>query len=416
MTDLPKIDAARLWSDLMTMGAIGATAGGGSYRPALGDADREARGLFRFWCEEAGLTVTTDAIGNIFARREGSEPALPPVLVGSHLDTQMPGGKFDGVLGVLAGLAVVRALNAGGVATRHPIEIVDWTNEEGARFQPGVMGSAVFAGSLPIEEALSRTDPAGAVLARELARTGQAGSTAVGGRSIHRYLELHIEQGQELERAGDQIAAVSHTSFMCSGYVTVKGENGHTQTTPMSARRNALTAAAKLILAIDEIGAAEEPGGMVSASTIDNWPNNRVNIPHQTDLSFAVVHMEDAGRRRIMERIEAAVATIAAETGLTLCLEFRHFRDGFEFSPDLRQKVLSAARKSGYGARELPTLTAHDALSLHALCPTALIFVPCRDGISHSEKEWCAPEHAAAGAEILLQLAASEAGLEQKPD
>ena len=410
MTPLPDIDAERLWSDLMTMGAIGGTDDGGSCRPALSDADREARALFRFWAKEAGLSVTTDAIGNIFARREGTDPTLAPVMIGSHLDTQMPGGKFDGVLGVLAGLAVVRALNAGGIATRHPIEIVDWTNEEGARFQPGVMGSAVFAGTLPIEEARSRTDPAGTVLAHELVRTGQVGPVAAGGRAVHRYLELHIEQGPELERAGEQIAAVSRTSFMCSGYVTVKGENGHAQTTPMSARRNALAGAAKLILAIDEIGAAEEPGGMVSASTISNWPNNRVNIPHRTELAYAVVHMEEEGRRRIMTRIEEAASKIATETGLTVELEHRHFREAFEFSPALRQKVLAIADELGLGARELPTLTAHDALSLHSLCPTALIFVPCRDGISHSEKEWCTPEHAAAGANVLLRLAAEEAG------
>ncbi|WP_321333390.1 hydantoinase/carbamoylase family amidase [Breoghania sp.] len=408
---LPPIDAERLWSDLMTMGAIGETAGGGSFRPTLSDADREARALFRFWARQAGLTVTTDAIGNIFARREGTDPNLPPVVIGSHLDTQMPGGKFDGVLGVLAGLAVVRALNAGDIRTRHAIEIVDWTNEEGARFQPGVMGSAVFAGKLPLEEALSRVDPEGKVLAQELDRTGQAGAMPVGGRAFHRYLELHIEQGPELESSGTDIAAVSRTSFMCSGYVTVNGENGHTQTTPMSARRNALTAAARLILAIDEIGATEEPLGMVSASTITNWPNNRVNIPHRTELSYAVVHMEEEGRRRIMDRIEAAVRQIAQETGLEIDLQHRHFRDAFDFSPELRSAVRETADGLGLSSCELPTLTAHDALSMQELCPTALIFVPCRDGVSHSEREWAEPEHVANGAEVLLHMAAREAGL-----
>lgn len=409
----PVIDAARLWSDLMTMGAIGGTAAGGSYRPALSDADREARNLFRHWAAEAGLTVNTDAIGNIFARREGTDPDLPPVVIGSHLDTQMPGGRFDGVLGVLAGLAVVRALNAANLATRHPIEVVNWTNEEGARFQPGVMGSAIFAGTLPLAEALARTDAAGAVLGAELARTGQAGPLPVGGRALHRYLELHIEQGPEMERAGHDIAAVSRSSFMCSGYVTIHGTNGHTQTAAMSTRRNALLGAAKLILALDEIGAAEEPAGMVSASVIENWPNNRVNIPHLSKLSYAVVHMEQAGRDRIVARIEAAVRRIADETGLVIELEHRHFREALDFAPELRARTLEIAGRLGFSACELPTLTAHDALSTNALCPTALIFVPCRDGISHSEAEWCSPQQAAKGAEVLLHLALGEALAEE---
>lgn len=407
---LPQIDSDRLWSDLMTMGAIGGTPDGGCYRPALSETDQNARSLFRQWAAEAGLTVTTDAIGNIFARREGSDRSLPPVMIGSHLDTQMPGGKFDGVLGVLAGLAVVRALNAARITTRHPIEIVDWTNEEGARFQPGVMGSSVFVGALPLDQALSREDADGKNLARELERTGQAGSAPVGGRPVHRFLELHIEQGPEMEKGGLDIAAVTRTSYMCSGYVTVKGQNGHTQTASMSTRRNALLGAAKLILAIDEIGASEEPDGMVSASMLENWPNNRVNIPHLTKMAYAVVHMDKAGRDRILQKIEDARQKIVAETGLTIEIEHRHYRDAFEFPVELREKILSIGKELGLKTQELPTLTAHDALALHTICPTAIIFVPCRGGVSHCEQEWCEPDQAAAGASVLLRLALGEAG------
>lgn len=405
MTISPEIDGARLWSDLMTMGAIGATPRGGSFRPALSGADAEGRNLFAHWAREAGLSLAVDRVGNMFARREGADPALPPLMIGSHLDTQMPGGRFDGVLGVLAGLAVVRALNAAGVVTKRAIEIVDWTNEEGARFQPGLMGSAVFAGLLPLEEVLARTDRKGLSVRDELQATGYAGALPAGGRKVHKYLELHIEQGPELERAGALIGAVTNSSWGCSGFIEIRGENGHSQTAAMSKRRNALVGAAKLILAIEEIGASQEPAGMVSATVIDNWPNNRVNIPHLAKLSYVVIHETAEGRQAIIDRIEAAARRIAEESHLEIETTTAHFRDRLDFSPDLIDLTLKTAERRGLPAMTLPTLTAHDALSIHVIAPVAIVFVPCRDGISHSELEWCEPEHATAGAEVLLDMA-----------
>ncbi|MDQ1196073.1 Zn-dependent hydrolase [Agrobacterium sp. SORGH_AS 787] len=404
MTQSPDIDTERLWADIMTMGAIGGTQGGGSFRPALSDADREGRNLFRYWAQEAGLAVTVDAIGNMFARRDGEDPSLPPLMIGSHLDTQMPGGKFDGVLGVLAGLAVVRALNAKGITTRRAIEITNFTNEEGARFQPGVMGSGIFAGLLPLDDALSRRDDGGVCLGDELSRIGYAGSLPVGGRAVHRYLELHIEQGAEMEEAGAMIAAVSNSSWGCSGFIDISGENGHSQTAPMSKRRNALVAAARLILEIEAIGAENEPDGMVSATVIRNWPNNRVNIPHLTKLSYVAVHATEAGRAAIIDRIESAAARIAEETGLAIDATTSHYRQRLDLSEELSGQILEAAERLGYKSMMLPTLTAHDALSMTHICPTAIIFVPCKDGISHSEKEWCEPDQVAAGARVLLAM------------
>lgn len=415
MTASPDLDVDRLWADIMTMGAIGGTQGGGSFRPALSDADREGRNLFRHWAEAAGLSVTLDAVGNMFARREGGDSSLPPLMIGSHLDTQMPGGKFDGVLGVLAGLAVARALDAAGVRTRRAIEIVNWTNEEGARFQPGVMGSGIFAGLLPLDEALSRTDDTGARLGDELQRIGYAGSLPVGGRAVHTYLELHIEQGPELERTGAVIAAVSNSSWGCSGFIDIFGENGHSQTQAMSRRRNALVAAAKLILEIEAIGADNEPDGMVSATVIRNWPNNRVNIPHLTQLSYVAVHAQEAGRTRIVERIEAAAQRIAETSGLRIEANAAHFRERLDFSPELAAMVREKAAGRGYSSMILPTLTSHDALSMHHVCPAAIIFVPCRDGISHSEREWCEPDHVAAGARVLLDMAIALADEAREP-
>ncbi len=401
----PCIDTESLWGDIMIMGAIGGTAGGGSFRPALSDADREGRNLFRHWAEGAGMTVNVDAIGNMFARREGSDPSLPPLMIGSHLDTQMPGGKFDGVLGVLAGIAVVRALDAAGVVTRRAIEIANFTNEEGARFQPGVMGSGVFAGFLPLDEALSRRDDGGAVLGDELARIGYAGALPVGGRPVYKYLELHIEQGPEMEKAGAMIATVSNSSWGCSGFIDISGENGHSQTAAMSKRRNSLVAAARLILEIEAIGAENEPDGMVSATVIRNWPNNRVNIPHLTSLSYVAVHVREEGRAKIIARIEAVAKRLAEETGLVIDATTSHYRQRLDLSQELSGQVIAVAGRLGYPAMILPPLTSHDALSMHHLCPASIIFVPCKGGISHSEKEWCEPQQVAAGARVLLEMA-----------
>ena len=404
------INQDRLWSDLMTMGALGVTPRGGSFRPTLSDADREGRNLFVHWAKVEGLAVTIDRVGNIFARREGARPDLPPVMIGSHLDTQTPGGKFDGVLGVLAGLEVVRALDRANVATMRAIEVVNWTNEEGVRF-PGLMGSAVYTGQLALETALNFTDRQGASVGNELARIGYAGDAPIGGREIDSYLELHIEQGSMLQDRQLTIGAVTNSSWWGGGVIEVNGENGHAQTAPMSRRRNALIGAAKLILGIEAIGAGHEPDGMVSATVIDNWPNNRINIPHRSVISLSIVHASDEGRRDILARIAELVERVVAETGLAITNKTATSRDRLDFSEDLQRLIEDASKRLGYGSMRLPTLTGHDALNMHFVCPTAIIFVPCRDGISHSELEWCEPEHATAGARVLLDVAIARAGI-----
>jgi N-carbamoyl-L-amino-acid hydrolase len=408
MTEKPTIDGDRLWSDLTTMAAIGATAGGGSHRAALGDADREGRNLFALWAGEAGLTITADRIGNLSARREGLDPDLAPVVIGSHLDTQTPGGRFDGVLGVLAGLELVRALNRAGHTTRRPLEVAVWTNEEGARFQPGLMGSSVFAGDMALADALAATDRSGATVAGELARLGLAGPLEPG-RPIDSYFELHIEQGPILEQKGIPIGLVTNSSWGCSGFVEIRGENGHTQTEAMSRRRNALVGAARLILEIDVIGAAAEPDGMVGASMIDVAPNNRVNIPHHARLGFAVTHATRDGREAMIARIGAAVDRMIRETGLDATLTTAFRRDRLDFSPELRDRAGTAATALGLDVLEMPTLTAHDALAIHRVAPVAILFVPCRDGVSHNEKEWCEPRWATDGARVLLDTVVAHA-------
>lgn len=399
-----KVDGDRLWSDLMTMAAIGATVNGGSYRTSLSDADRDGRNLFVHWAKEAGLSITVDKIGNIFARREGQDPSLAPVMMGSHLDTQAPGGRFDGVLGVLAGLEVVRTLDRAGIKTQRAIEVVNWTNEEGARFPPGVVGSNLFAGRTTLETLYQTRDRAGVFMGDELKRIGYLGEAEVGQRPVDSYLELHIEQGPVLEAANVVIGAVTNTSCQGGGIIEILGENGHSQTTRMSKRRNALVGAAKIIEAIEAIGMAQEPHGMASATVIDIWPNNRINIPHKAVVQFLTVHAEPEGRDRILDAIEQAITTIGQDNNFTTSFSRNPQRHKFEFPVELVELTERVSSQLGHSSMRLPTWTAHDALNMHVVCPTALIFVPCRDGISHSEFEWCEPQHATAGADVLANM------------
>ncbi len=398
------IDGGRLWSDLMTLGAIGGLPRGGCDRMALTDADRDGRNLFAHWCREAGLTLSIDAMGNMFARREGTDASLAAVFAGSHLDTQSPGGRFDGPLGVLAGLAVVRALDAAGIRTRRPIEVVNWTNEEGARFSPGLMGSAVFAGAQSLETALAVTDRAGHSVAGELARIRYDGKTPMGGRDIDSYFELHIEQGPELEAAGITIGAVTHSHYSSFTDMECIGDNAHISSMPMLRRRNALVGAARVIAEIDRIGRAAAPAGSASATVIDLYPNNRINIPHRATFSYGLVHPDAEGLAAMNAAIDAAIAAIAAESGLALN-QLRHGeRVPIHFDAGLTTLVEECATAAGHSVVRMRTRPGHDAFNMTRLCPTQLVFVPCRDGLSHNELEWCEPEHVTAGAGVLLGL------------
>jgi beta-ureidopropionase / N-carbamoyl-L-amino-acid hydrolase len=399
----PRVDGERLWSDLMTLAAIGALPRGGCDRLALTDADRDGRNLFVHWCREAGLAVSIDAMGNVFARREGSDASLPPVFAGSHLDTQSPGGKFDGPLGVLAALEVVRTLDRAGITTRRAIEVVNWTNEEGARFLPGLMGSAVFAGAADQATAHAVTDRAGHSVGGELARIRYAGDAPMGGRAVDAYFELHIEQGPELEAMGITIGAVTHSHYSISADIECRGDNGHIQSLPMLRRRNALVGAARLIAEIDRIGRASAPAGSASAVVIDAWPNNRINIPHRAVFSYGVIHPDAEGLERMQAEIDAATRMVADETGLAFATLVARRRDPVHFTEELVALAETAALELGFSVTRMRTRPGHDAFNMLRVCPTELIFVPCRDGISHHELEYCSPEHVAAGADVLLQ-------------
>jgi len=398
----PVVDETRLWSDLMTLGAIGSLPRGGCDRLALTDADCDGRNLFALWCQQARLTLRIDAMGNMFARRDGQDAGLPPVLAGSHLDTQSPGGKFDGSLGVLAALAAVRAIDAAGLTPRRAIEVVNWTNEEGARFSPGLMGSAVYAGVMSLEAAHGANDRADRTVRSELSRIRYLGEASVGSPAPDSYFELHIEQGPELEAAGITIGAVTHGHYSTYTDMECLGENAHISSMPMARRRNALAGAARLIADIDRIGLAAAPTGSASATVIDCWPNNRINIPHRATFSFGLVHPDADGLAAMNAEVDAAVKAIGSETQLSFRTLAHRERTPVHFDPELTALVERVAAQQGLSVTRMRTRPGHDAFNMIRLCPTQLIFVPCRDGLSHNELEWCAPEHVAAGATVLL--------------
>jgi N-carbamoyl-L-amino-acid hydrolase len=395
------IDPDRLWSDTLTLAQIGALPAGGCDRLALTEADGAARSLLRYWFEQAGLAVSIDPIGNIFGRREGTEPGLAPVFVGSHIDTQSPGGKFDGVLGVLAGLECLRTLDRAGIATRHPIEVVNWTNEEGARFAPGLMGAAVFTGQLDLATAHASRDPAGISVAQALAQIRQLGDAPMG-RPVDSYFELHIEQGDRLQQAGRTIGVVEGSEHNCFADVTCLGYNAHAQATPMGQRRNPLAAAAELITAIEAIGHRNAPVGSMGVASLRLWPNNRINIPHRVVFTYSGTHPDSVAMGAMRREITAAAAEISRRTGIAIEVEASPDRPAVDFDPGLADLVEGIAGEQGFSTMRLRSRAGHDAIRMAPWCPTQMIFIPCKDGISHSEYEDCRQDDAAAGSNVLL--------------
>ena len=399
----PRIDGGRLWRSLMEMAEIGATPAGGVRRLALTGEDRRARALFARWAEEAGCAVAADRIGNLFARRAGREDGLAPVVAGSHLDSQPAGGRFDGAYGVLAALEAARALNDAGATTRRPVEAVSWTNEEGARWPPAMMGSAVHAGALALEDALATVEEGGAAtVAEALAAIGAAGHAPPGGRPFHAYFEAHIEQGPILEAEGAVIGAVTGIQGIRWFDCVVEGVEGHAGTVPMGARRDALAGAARVVAAVERMARGRADGrGTVGALRVR--PNARNTIPGRAELAIDLRHPDADALAAMAGELRAAVAAARRETGLDMRLEEIWHAPPTAFDPGCIAAVERAAASLGLAARRIASGAGHDAGPLAAVCPTAMAFIPCRGGVSHNESEWASPEHAAAGAEVLLR-------------
>jgi beta-ureidopropionase / N-carbamoyl-L-amino-acid hydrolase len=398
-----QVDGERLWASLMELAKIGATPKGGVCRLAASDLDGEARRLFIRWCEEAGCQVRVDRVGNIFALRPGRNPGRPPVMTGSHLDTQPTGGRFDGAYGVMAGLEIVRTLNDLGYETEAPIEIVAWTNEEGSRFSPAMVGSGVFAGVFDLAYGLERPDNvSGVMLGAELERIGFAGPEPVGGRPVAAYFEAHIEQGPILEAAEVPIGVVTGAQGQRWYEITVSGQEAHAGPTPMPRRRDALVGAARMIDAVNRIGHAHAPNACATVGFVQVSPNSRNTIPGLVFLTVDFRHPEDAILSEMDRELREACKEAAASQNLDAeVAEFWYFPPT-PFAAVLVDRVRQAAAAQGYPHRDIISGAGHDAVYMARMTPSAMVFVPCKGGISHNEIEDADPADLAAGCNVLL--------------
>ncbi|MFY7781926.1 MAG: Zn-dependent hydrolase [Tagaea sp.] len=398
-----RIDGDRLWASLMEMARIGATPKGGVCRLALTDLDRQGRDLLIAWAKAIGCTATVDRVGNVFVRREGKRPDLPAVATGSHLDTQPTGGRFDGVYGVLAGLEVLRTLHDARIETDRALEVVVWTNEEGSRFSPAMMGSGAYAGVFPLDEVEGKTDVDGKRFDAELAAIGYRGEAPVGGRNIGAYFEAHIEQGPILEAEAKTIGVVTGAQGQRWYEITVVGQEAHAGPTPMKRRKDALVGAARMIDAVNRIGLDHQPSACATVGFLQNFPNSRNTIPGRVFFTVDFRHPDDVRLSSMDRALKAACAEIAAAAGLDVEIKDFWYFPPTPFAPHLVDRVREGAKAFGYPAMEIVSGAGHDAVYMARVCPTAMIFVPCADGISHNEIEDAKPADLTAGCNVLLR-------------
>lgn len=397
-----RVNGDRLWDMLMEMAKIGPGIAGGNNRQTLTDADGEGRHLFKAWCEQAGMTVATDRMGTMFATRPGTDANALPVYIGSHLDTQPTGGKFDGVLGVLAGLEVVRSLKDLDVKTKHPIVVTNWANEEGARFAPAMLASGVFAGVHSLDYAYSRKDPEGKTYGDELKRIGWLGEEEVGARKMHAYFEYHIEQGPILEAEEKQIGVVTHCQGLWWLEFTLTGKEAHTGSTPMDRRVNAGLAFGRILEAVQEAAMAEQPGAVAGVGQAFFSPNSRNVLPGTVVFTVDMRTPSQEKLDRMRARIEEHAANICAELGVECSVEAVGHFDPIAFDPTLVGRVRDAAQKLGYSHMDIISGAGHDACWASKVAPATMIFCPCVGGLSHNEAEEISKDWAAAGCDVLL--------------
>jgi N-carbamoyl-L-amino-acid hydrolase len=404
-----RIDGRRLWDALMAMAEIGATPKGGVKRITLTDVDRAGRDRFKGWCEAAGLSVTVDSIGNMFARREGFDPSAPPVLMGSHLDSQPSGGKFDGALGVIAGLEVMRTLNDLGHVTRRPVVLVNWTDEEGTRFGRSLMGSGVWAGVYPQAEIFASTDTAGITVKQALDAIGYAGPQEAKPFPADAYFELHIEQGPILEREAKEIGIVTGAQAQVWYDLVLEGRDSHAGTTPPSLRRDALVGAARVIELVHTMMQARGEDGRGTVGYLEVVPNSRNVVPGLVKFSVEFRHPDDAALDALDHDFPPAAYELARGLGLKLTLTRLFKFKAQPFDPECVALVEAATKKLGLSARRIVSGAGHDAVYVARSVPTAMIFTPCRDGLSHNEEEHIEPAQAEAGGQVLFEAVLARA-------
>ncbi|MDG1280332.1 MAG: Zn-dependent hydrolase [Pseudorhodobacter sp.] len=397
-----RINPDRLWDSLMEMAKIGPGVAGGNNRQTLTDDDAKGRALFQSWCEAAGMTMGVDTMGTMFATRPGTDPEALPVYMGSHLDTQPTGGKYDGVLGVLGALECIRSMNDLGVRTKHPIVVTNWTNEEGTRFAPAMLASGVFAGMHDQDWAYARKDAEGKSFGDELKRIGWVGEEAVGARKMHAMFELHIEQGPILEAEGRQIGVVTHGQGLWWLEVTLTGKDAHTGSTPMNMRVNAGLGMARIIEAVHQIAMDHQPGAVGAVGQANVYPNSRNVIPGKAVFTIDF-RSPDLGKLTAMrERLEAEAPKIAAELGLGISIEAVGHFDPVTFDPGLVTVVRDAAERLGYSHMDIISGAGHDACWINRVAPTVMVMCPCVGGLSHNEAEEISKDWAAAGTDVMF--------------
>ncbi len=397
-----KINSQRLWDSLMEMAKIGPGIAGGNNRQTLTDADAEGRALFQKWCEDAGMTMGVDKMGNMFATRAGTDPEALPVYMGSHLDTQPTGGKYDGILGVLGGLEVIRSMNDMGVQTKHPIVLTNWTNEEGTRFAPAMLASGVFAGKHTMDWAYDRVDAEGKTFGDELSRIGWIGDEEVGARKMHAMFELHIEQGPILEAEGKDIGVVTHGQGLRWIECTVTGKESHTGSTPMPMRKNAGRGMARITELVHEIAMKHQPNAVGAIGHVDVYPNSRNIIPGKVVFTVDFrSHLPEVIEAMLTEFYDRA-PKLCEEIGVSLETEVVGQFEPPAFDERLVGMVRGAAEHLGYSHMDIVSGAGHDACWINEIYPTAMIMCPCVDGLSHNEAEEISPEWAAAGTDVLL--------------
>ena len=405
-----RINGQRLWDSLMELAQIGATPKGGVCRLTLTDLDKQGRDLVTRWAREAGMTVTIDKIGNGFMRRPGRNNSLPPIMTGSHIDTQPTGGKFDGNYGVLAGIEVVRTLNDHGIETEAPIEVAFWTNEEGSRFVPVMMGSGVFAKAFTLEHAYAATDTEGKTVKGELERIGYIGEQEPGDHPIGAYFETHIEQGPVLEDNDKTIGVVSGVLGIRWFDCTVTGMEAHAGPTPMALRKDALLAATRIMQDVVAAAHRHPPHGRGTVGMVQVFPNSRNVIPGRVKFSIDLRNSTDALVDAMAAEVKAFADQVAKEHGVQVHIEMVSSYPAQLFQPECVEAVGRAAAKLGYSHMPAVSGAGHDAVYMAKLAPSGMIFIPCKDGISHNEIEDAKPEHIEAGCNVLLHAMLERAG------
>jgi N-carbamoyl-L-amino-acid hydrolase len=397
-----RINGDRLWDSIHEMARIGPGIAGGSNRQTVTDEDGEGRHLFRKWCEDAGCTMGVDQMGTMFMRREGTDPKALPVYVGSHLDTQPTGGRYDGVLGVLAGLEIVRTLNDLDIKTRHPIVVTNWTNEEGTRFAPAMMASGVFAGIFTQEWAYAKKDAKGKTFGDELKRIGWKGKEKVGARKMKAFFELHIEQGPILEAKKKDIGVVTHGQGLRWIECTVTGKESHTGSTPMPMRKNAGRGLAQITELVHQIAMDNAPNAVGAIGHIDVYPNSRNIIAGKVVFTVDFRSHELKTLNKMVKRLEKEAPKLCKKLGVEFSSEIVGQFDPPEFDKNCVKAIRDAAERLGYSHMNIISGAGHDACWINRVAPTAMVMCPCVDGLSHNEAEDISKEWSTAGAEVLF--------------